>query len=292
MQNPFDAPQPNENSFDRPLERPIPKRRLGKTNVDVTILGLGGEGVLRSYGREKEAVEVINAAIDIGINYFESANAYSGSESYYGAALKERRDKIFLASKSHARDKKGALEHLHRTLEEMKTDRLDLWMVHDVRTEDDIERIFAPGGAIAAFAEAKEKGLTRFIGVTGHHDPAIIKKCLERFDFDTVLIPVNPAEPHYKCFLEEIVPIAGAKDIGVMGMKVYLRGNFNAPKKLLFSYALSQPISTGVVGCDTVDHVKENAYIASSFLPLKYKEVQRLNYIVSPYARELMYYKP
>ncbi len=290
MVNPFELTP--DNHLDKPLERPIPKRRLGRTNAEVTIFGLGGEGVLRSEGKDREAADVIHAALDLGVNYFESANAYSGSEAYYGNALKGKRDGVFLASKSHARDKEGALAHLRQSLSSLKTGHLDLWMVHDVRTDEDVEQIFAPGGAMEAFVEAKEKGLVRFIGVTGHQDPAVIKKCLETFDFDTVLIPVNPAEPHYRCFIEEIVPIAGAKDIGVMGMKLYLRGNWNAPKKLLFCYALSMPVSIGVIGCDNPDHVKENAYIASNFIPLKHKEVQRLNQIVAPYARDLMFYKP
>jgi aryl-alcohol dehydrogenase-like predicted oxidoreductase len=142
----------------------IPKRRLGRTGIDVTILGLGGEGVLRTFGQEKEAYQLINRAVDLGVTYCESARAYSGSESYYGLALKERRKEIFLTSKSHARDKKGALEHLHETLRNMKTDHLDLWQVHDVRTDEEVEEIFGRQGAIEAFVEAKEKGLVRFIG--------------------------------------------------------------------------------------------------------------------------------
>ncbi len=275
-----------------PKSTEIPKRRLGKTGLDVSILGLGGEGVLRTFGNEKTADELINTAIDAGVNYLESARAYAGSEQYYGAALKGRRDKVYLASKSHARDRAGALAHLHETLANMKTDYLDLWQIHDVRTDSDIEEIFGPGGAIEAFREAKESGKARFVGVTGHHDPAVIKRCLEIFEFDTVLIPVNPAEPEYKCFLEEVVQVAGAGDVGIVGMKVFLRGRLNAPKKLLFSYALSQPISTAVIGCDTVEQLKENIESAVSYTPLKYKEVQRLHQIVAPYARDLMYYKP
>lgn len=274
------------------LEKPIPKRRLGKTGLEVTILGLGGEGVLRTVGREKEADELINTAIDLGINYMESARAYSGSETYYGAALKGRRDKIYLASKSHARDKKGAQEHLEQTLRNMKTDYLDLWQVHDVRTDEDVQTIFGPGGAIEAFVEAREKGQVRYIGVTGHHDPSVLKKCLEAFDFDTALIPVNPAEPAHKPFMEEIYPVAGARDIGLVGMKVYLRGLIEAPKKLLFCYALTQPITTAVVGCDSVEQLKENAEIASNYTPLKLKELQRVNQFFAPFARQVMYYKP
>jgi aryl-alcohol dehydrogenase-like predicted oxidoreductase len=103
----------------------------------------------------------------------------------------------------------------------MKTDYLDLWQVHYVRTEVDIKRIFGPAGALEAFVEAKEDSLVRFIGVPGHHDPSIIKWC---FDFDTVLLPVNPVEPHYKSFLDEVVPVANEKGMGIIGMKVFLRG--------------------------------------------------------------------
>ena len=172
----------------------LPKRKLGRTGIEVTIFGLGGEGILRTFGYEKEAYALINRAIDIGITYFESARAYSGSESYYGLALAERRKNIFLTSKSHARGKKGALTHLQETLKNMKTDHLDLWQVHDVRTMEDVQAIFGPKGAIEAFIEAKHKGMTRLIGVTGHRDPSITRHCIEKFNFDTVLVPVNPAE--------------------------------------------------------------------------------------------------
>ena len=274
------------------MENPIPKRRLGRTNVEVSILGLGGEGVLRTVGREQEADTLINTAIDLGINYMESARAYAGSETYYGLALRERRPQVFLASKSHARDKKGALTHLEESLRNMRTDYLDLWMIHDVRTEEDIAQIFGPGGALEAFVEARSKGLVKYIGVTGHHDPIIVRKCLEAFDFDTVLVPVNPAEPFYKCFLDEVVPIASAKDTAIMGMKVYMRGQLQAPKRLLLSYALTQPISVAVVGCDNVEQMTENAEAASTFQPMRFKEIQRFGQMIEPYARQLMYYKP
>lgn len=274
------------------MDKPIPKRRLGRTGVEVSVLGLGGEGVLRTVGREQEATALINAALDAGINYMESARAYAGSESYYGLALRERRSQVFLASKSHARDKKGALLHLDETLSNMKTDHLDLWMIHDVRTEDDMARIFGKDGALEAFVEARDKGKVKYIGVTGHHDPVIIRKCLESFDFDTVLVPVNPAEPFHRCFLDEVVPVASAKDTAIMGMKVYMRGQLQAPKRLLLSYALTQPISVAVVGCDNVEQLTENAEAASEFQPLKVKEMQRFGQMIEPYARQLMYYKP
>lgn len=275
----------------------IPKRRLGKTGVDVTILGLGGEGILRTYGHEREAYDLINRAIDLGINYFESARAYSGSESYYGRSLRERRKEIFLTSKSHARNKKGAQFHLQETLRNMKTDHLDLWQVHDVRTDEEVDEIFASNGAIEAFVEAKEKGLVRFIGVTGHHDPLVTKRCLQRFDFDTVLIPVNPAEPAYKSYLTEVIPAAKKKGMGIIGMKVYFRGFADRlpwfeTMEPFFRFALSQPITIAVIGCDDVRQLEENVKFASSFSPMTEKEAQKLIKNVSPYARDLMYYKP
>ena len=274
----------------------IPRRRLGRTGVDVTILGLGGEGMLRTFGREKEAYSLINRSLDLGVTYCESARAYSGSESYYGLALKERREEIFLTSKSHARDKKDALAHLHQTLRNMKTDRLDLWQVHDVRTNDEIEEIFGKGGAIEAFAEARERGHVRFIGVTGHHDPLIIRRCIEMFDFDTVLLPVNPAEPHYRSFLEEVIPLAVDRGMGIVAMKVYIRGMASriAPGKLdlFYRYALSHSVTTAVIGCDTIWQLEENVRFASSFTPLSEDEKAMLVEQLSPIARELMYYKP
>lgn len=275
----------------------IEKRKLGNTGFDATILGLGGEGVLRTYGHDKEAYELINRAIDLGINYFESARAYSGCEEYYGKALNERRDEIFLTGKSHARDKEGALKHLHESLTNMNTDRIDLWQVHDVRTDEDIDLIFGKGGAIEAFVEAKEKGLVRFIGVTGHHDPKIIRKALEIFDFDTVLVPVNPAERTYKSFVTDIVPLAEEKEIGIIAMKVYLRGFASRMHHVttlepFFRFALSQPVTTAVIGCDNIGQLEENVRFAHTFRSMTEIESEEVQDLTSPYARQLMYYKP
>jgi len=275
----------------------LPKRILGNTGVEVTVMGLGGEGILRTYGYEKEASQLINTAIDLGVNYFESARAYSGSESYYGKALKERRKEIFLASKSHARDRRGALNHLHETLKRMMTDHLDLWQVHDMRTEEDIKEVFGPDGALEAFADAKKRGLVRFIGVTGHHDPSIIKRCIQDFDFDTVLIPVNPAELAYKSFINEVIPVAHRKGMGIVGMKTYFRGLAQkipgfGTLEAFFRFALSHPLSTAVIGCDSIRQLEENAGFARAFNAMSSEEMQGIIDAVSPHARRLMYYKP
>jgi aryl-alcohol dehydrogenase-like predicted oxidoreductase len=275
----------------------IPRRTLGRTGYEATIMGLGGEGILRTYGYETQAYELINRAVDLGINYFESARAYSGSEAYYGLALKERRGQIFLTSKSHARDKRGALGHLRQTLTDMKTDYLDLWQIHDVRTNEDIEEIFGPGGAIHAFSEAKKQSMTRFIGVTGHHDPFITKRCMEIFDFDTVLVPVNPAEPIYKSYLQHVVPAAAKKGMGIIAMKVYFRGfasklPFYTSMEPFFRFALSQPITLAVIGCDDIAQLEQNVEFAATFKVMGEDETQDLIDEVYPYGRKLMYYKP
>ncbi len=274
----------------------ISTRKLGSTGVDVTIFGLGGEGILRTHGNDHQAYELINHAIDLGVNYFESARAYDGSESYYGKALKERRGQIFLTSKSHARTKAGALAHLCETLRNMQTDYLDLWQIHDVREEDEIAEIFGPGGALEAFVEAKKKGLVRFIGVTGHQSPSILRTCIEQFDFDTVLLPVNPAEPAALSFIEEVIPVAVRKHMGIIAMKIYFRGIATQIPGIetlnpFYRFSLSQQISTAVIGCDDIRQLEENVSYAELFEPLSEEEQKTLVDFVAPYARKLMYYK-
>lgn len=261
------------------------------------MLGLGGEGILRTFGQDEDASALINRALDLGITYCESARAYSGSEAYYGKALGERRKDIFLTSKSHNRDKTGALAHLHETLTNMKTDHLDLWQVHDVREEEDISEIFGPGGAIEAFALAKQQGKARFIGVTGHHDPSIIKRCIEQFDFDTVLMPINPAEQKYKSFIENVLPLALQKNMGIIGMKVYVRGTVSrlpwyTSMEPFLRFALSQPVSNVVIGCDDIAQLEQNVEFAGAFEPMTPEEQRKFIRDVSPFARQLMYYKP
>ena len=273
----------------------IPKRILGKTGEEVTRLGLGGEGVLRTYGREGEARAVIARALELGITYFESARAYSGSESYYGRALGERRREVFLTSKSHERSAEGARRHLETTLANMKTDWLDLWQVHDLRTEGDLEEVFAPDGCIETFERAKREGKARFVGVTGHQDPAILLKALDLYDFDTILLPVNPAEPAHLSFLDSVLPEARRRGMGIIGMKVLCRGlglqmpGLHAVDPWI-RYALSHEVSTVVIGCDDPRQVEQNA-AAASLPPMSADERDELEKAVELYARNLMYYK-
>ncbi len=270
------------------------KRKLGRTNFDATIIGLGGEGLLRSQGKDREAYQLINKALDLGINFFESARSYDGSEEYYGKALRERRKDVFLTSKSKERTKQGALKDLEATLQELKTDHLDLWQIHDVGDKNAMNAVFAPGGAIEAFIEAKEKGYTRFVGIGGHGDLRVISECLDRFDFDTIHIPVNPAEASGKNHLEDIVTMAAGRDVGIIGMKIYVRGftsklTFYTSMEAFFRYALSQRITTAVIGCDTMEQLEQNVYFARSFRTMDWEEQDGFVEAIAPFAQQ--YYK-
>jgi predicted aldo/keto reductase-like oxidoreductase len=277
-------------------EGTLPKRPLGKTGEQISILGLGGEGILRTYDREKEAVSLIHRAIDLGITYFESANAYAGSESYYGRALGERRKEIFLASKSHERTAEGVLKHLETTLMNMRTNFLDLWMVHDVRSINDLDLLFGPKGAIKAFEVVRQNQLVKWIGISGHRNPAILSRAIDLFPFDTVLMPVNPAECHYRSFLDEILPKAQKKEMGILGMKVFSRGVCfkifeSGSAEHFLRFALAQPITAAVVGCETVEQLEMNVRIAQASQPMTKREQDMIINNVKSYARELMYYK-
>src|SRR5260370_14269279 len=153
-----------------PVER-LPRRHLGQTKQAVTLFGLGGEGVLRSQGRMNDAVKVIHRALDLGVNYFDTAPAYEESMDYYGAALGERRDQVFLACKTHERSRDRSLRLLDHSLDRLRTDHLDLWQIHDVRTKDEVHRIFGKGRALEALIQARADGRVRFLGITAHHDP-------------------------------------------------------------------------------------------------------------------------
>jgi aryl-alcohol dehydrogenase-like predicted oxidoreductase len=276
----------------------LPRRILGRTGYSATILGLGGEGVLRTFGYDRQAEAVIHAALEAGVNYFESARAYSGSEAYLGRSLKGHRDKIFLTSKSHGRTFNEAMAHLTITLKNLNTDYLDLWQVHDIRTMDEVGAIGAPSGALEALHYARERGWVRFIGITGHHDPEVLRRALATYDFDTVLLPINPAEPHHASFVP-LAQEAMAQGLGVIAMKVLCRGQLpqlsEEPAQLvpeLMAYALSQSVTLAVVGADSARQVRELAAAAQAFTPMTPEEQRRLEEAVAPYARQLMYYKP
>ncbi len=271
-------------------------RPLGDTAVAVSLLGLGGNRLLTKRDGRREAVRLVGRALDLGVTFFDTARLYASSEIFLGEGLEGRRDGIFLASKTHARGREAARAQLHETLRRLRTDRLDLWQLHDVRTDEEIRRIFGAGGAMEALVEAREAGLVRYLGVTGHRSPEVIRRCLETFDFDTVMIPVNPAERHYKSFLTSVLPVAADAGVGVIGMYAYWGGlvsrlDWFETVEPFLRFALSQPVSTVLVGCDSVRQLEENVRYASRFAPMARSEADALVRRMAPNASRLMYYK-
>jgi predicted aldo/keto reductase-like oxidoreductase len=272
---------------------------FGKGGPEVTAVGLGGEGILRTFGRDPEAEQVILEAMLQGITYFDSARVYEGSEGYYGTLWSrhpEMRCKIFQTSKSASRDKKGAQADLEKTLAALQADHLDLWQIHDVRTEDDLALISGPGGALEAFLEAKRVGRTRFIGVTGHHDPFLLTKAINEWPVDSVLLPVNPVEAALGGFLDMALPAAKKKGVAVIAMKVLGAGHYIFPDQeitadVLIRFALSQEVTVAIAGCSTRKEVQTLANAGRAWEPLLRKEQERVIDFFRPYAPKLAYYR-
>jgi aryl-alcohol dehydrogenase-like predicted oxidoreductase len=274
----------------------VPERTLGATGVKATVFGLGGEGILRTFGYETQARGVIEAALAEDVTYFDSARAYAGSEEYYGRVLGAARDKIFLTSKAHDRTRRGALAMLDQTLRNMRVNNLDLWQLHDLRTSEELDEIMAPGGAYEAFIEAKRVGKTRFIGLTGHYDPSVLLAAIEQLHFDTLLIPVNPCEACAEAFSAFVAPKAMELGLGVIGMKVLSRGLLtniaHAPSiQELVDYALSQPIHIVIIGCDNVAQVRQNAQAARQFSPMPAQAQRALEQRLQLAAPQALYYR-
>jgi predicted aldo/keto reductase-like oxidoreductase len=273
---------------------PIPTRPLGKTGREVTLFGLGGEGVLRTWGEDKDAARVISRALDQGVTYCDTAPAYAGSLDYYGATLGERRQQIFLASKTHERTRDGSLTLLDQSLRRARTDHFDLWQLHDLRTHDDLTRIFAKGGALEALVQAKAEGRVKHLGITGHHDPAILLEAMRRFDFDTVLVALNAADVHRLPFIATVVTEAAKRGMGVIAMKVC------AQKRLLHRLTMAEAlgyawsiagVSLAIVGCETPEEVDENAEIARAFVPLGGETMRELEGRTQAEHRAFAYFK-
>lgn len=277
----------------------INTRLFGRTGPSVTRVGLGGEGVLRTHGREKEAAGVIEKAASVGISYFDSAKAYAGSQGYYGSFYRshqENRSNIFQTSKSAARGYHEARADLRETLEVMGLNSIDLWQIHDLRTRGEKEEIESPDGALKAFIEARDAGLTKYIGVTGHHDPEVLMSAIESWPLDAVLLPVNPAEAIIGGFMDRVMTAALDKGMAVIGMKVLGARNFIAPNlgitpELLIRFALSRDITTAIVGCSSPEEVQELARLGADGQPPDPVDEARLMDLFRPHAKSLAYYR-
>jgi aryl-alcohol dehydrogenase-like predicted oxidoreductase len=270
---------------------------LGRTGATVDPVSLGGEGALRTNGRSRAAVPVVLEALAQGVRYCDTAPAYDQSQDYYGEAFKRSpgaRENVFLASKTHERTKDGALRLLTDSLRRLGTDRLDLWQMHDLRTQDDLDEMFAPRGAIEAAEQAKRTGLIRYVGLTGHHDPAILLAAIDRYAFDAVLLPINAADPGRLPFLTSVIPRAREKGMAVIGMKVLGAGRIVADRAASVEECIRYAMAfadTLIIGCSTPDEVRENLRIGRTATPMSPVEQRALETRLAQRAERYAYFK-
>jgi aryl-alcohol dehydrogenase-like predicted oxidoreductase len=257
----------------------IATRPLGRTGERVSIVGLGGYHI--GVPEEKEAIHIMHEAIDQGMTFFDNAWDYhdGGSEEVMGKALSTggRRDKVFLMTKVCDRDYQGAKRHLEDSLRRLKTDRIDLWQFHEINWDVDPEWVFEKGGIKAAI-EARKQGKVRYIGFTGHRDPSHhLKMISQAFDWDTVQMPINLLDAHYRSFQNEVLPACRQKKISVIGMKALGSGGF--PKQLPIPastcrrFALSLPIATLVCGIQSRADLRQDIDMARAFKPMSQEEL-------------------
>lgn len=272
-------------------------RVLGKAGAHVEAVSLGGEGVLRTRGRSREAVPMVLEALRLGVRYCDTAPAYDGSQDYYGEAFRQApgaRERVFLASKTHERKGARALRLLDDSLRRLGTDRLDLWQMHDLRTEEDLDAMFAPGGALEAAEEARRAGKLRFVGLTGHQDPEILLAAMRRYAFDTVLLPVNPADPARLPFVSTVILEARRQGMGVIGMKVLAAGMLvsegAATAEECIRYAMAHA-DTLIIGCSSLDEVRANLDVGRSASPMTPDEQRALEARVAKRASRYSYFK-
>ncbi len=289
----------------------LPQRPLGKTGHMVGIYSLGGQASIEIPGKEDIALGIINRAIDLGINYIDTAAAYGRqtatvaradamgtSERNLGQVLKYRRNEVFLASKTHDRTYDGSMRLLEKSLKQLNTDHLDLWQIHNVKLSemDSLDRITGDEGVLKAMIKARDEKIIRFIGFTGHEGPDVLNALLERFPFDNVLVALNAADKHYDPFIEKFLPNAVSKGMGIVGMKIPARDRIFSnggiiTMKEAMEYVMTLPVSTIIVGIDKIAELEENIKIAREFEPLTADEMLAIEAKTKPYYKDMLFFK-
>ena len=245
--------------------------------MTIPVLGLGGSASpLSRPGAEAEAIAIIERAYEGGIRYFDTAANYGPSEERLGQVLPAVRSEVMIATKTSRREYDAAWRQLESSLQRLKTDYIDLWQFHAITYDWDIDTLLNPNqGAIKAAEEAKEQGLIRAVGVTGHNNPDIFVKALNRYPFDTALIPINAADKHTPTpFIDHVLPVAQRQNTGIIAMKVPAYGRLFQPGALTgmaeaMGYVLSQPqVHCCIIAADTQEQLEENLAAARQFQPM------------------------
>ena len=276
----------------------IPTRPFGRHDELVSALALGGYH-LGLVGNQREAIRIVHAAIDAGITFMDNAWEYNEgtSEEILGKALVGRRDHVFLMTKvcTHGRDRAVAMRQLKQSLRRLKTDHLDLWQVHECVYPNDPERHFAPGGVIEALVEAKEQGLVRYVGFTGHKMPEIHLAMLAYgFPFDSVQMPLNCFDATFRSFERSVLPEARRQGLAILGMKSMGGEGDAVAKKVVTAdeslrYAMSLPVTTTISGIDSMRVLRQNVRIAAGFTAMSDTEMAALRERVAEVAADGRY---
>jgi predicted aldo/keto reductase-like oxidoreductase len=274
----------------------IPGRRLGRTGVEVSMLGLGGHHIGRPKA-EQDGIRLVRMAIDHGITFLDNCWDYNEgkSEERMGKALRDGyRKRAFLMTKLDGRTRDSAAQQLEQSLKRLQTDVIDLVQIHEVIRREDAERCFGAGGAMEALIAARKAGKLRFIGFTGHKDPSIHLHMLRTaqahgFTFDTVQMPINVMDAHFRSFEKDVVPICLEHEIGVLGMKSMGDGiilKSGVPPRDCLRYALSAPTSVVITGCESVEILQQAIDVGTHFTPLTASEKAALLAKTAPLAKE------
>jgi len=243
-------------------------RSFGKTGESFPILSFGGQRIVDEHNcTEDEAVEIVNTALDRGIRYFDTAWIYSDgqAETRLGKVVKHRRPEMWIATKTVETTRDQARRQLETSLRRLQTDYVDEWRLHDVWDYERLDAFTGKGGALEAAIKAREEGLVRYISISSHTDPQILIEALNRFPFDSALIALSALDHFILSFAEEFLPVANAKGVATIGMKVLGIGSLTHEVERSLRYAFSLPVSTVIVGMETMAQLEENLAIAESF---------------------------
>jgi uncharacterized protein len=277
---------------------PLPKRPLGKTGVSVGAFSLGGEATVQERRRRADALRIINRALDLGVNYIDTSPTYGagGSETNIGEVMAERREQVFLATKTHDRSYDGTMRLIEQSLKRLRTDRIDLYQIHNVRTHQDVRQALGERGAVQALERLRSDGVIRFTGITGHRDPDVLLRGIKEYPFDCLLMTLNAADIHYKPFQTALLAEALERRMGIIAMKVVAVGRIFrtggiATMEQALGYVLSFPVSTAIVGISTLRELEENVQIAGRIESLKKEEIAALEALSEPYAAEGNFFK-
>jgi aryl-alcohol dehydrogenase-like predicted oxidoreductase len=263
----------------------VPQRPLGRTGVKVSALGVGGHH-LGDFKTVDEAIRFVHEAIDSGVTFFDNCWEYwnGRAEDWLGRGLKGKRDQAFVMTKvcTHGRGAALAMSMLDESLRRLQTDHLDLWQIHGMGFDNDPELAYAKGGVIEALDRAKKAGKVRFVGFTGHKDPAVHLDLIRRgYPFDTVQMPLNCLDANFRSFERHVLPEANRRGIGVLGMKP-MGGTAAAIKaglvraEEMLRYAMSLPVAVTISGMDSFEALRQNLSVARGFKPLTAPQMQGL----------------